>query len=204
MTNEAPYVPDPLWGLWTQQTSLSTSSGLGILGATNLLYCSWLSPLHATNLPRWLVILATLGLKTSLTTGSCLGPLNTTNLPQPLLLFGTSGHNKPSPALAPVWDLWKQRTYPSPCSCLGPLDTTNLPQPLLPSGTFGHNKPTPALAPVWGLLHNKPTPALAPPLGPLDSKNSNSDNVAMNSDAAQAVSPKVSLQHTNCPTRMKV
>jgi hypothetical protein len=127
------------------------------------------------NFPRSLVILATFGQKNSLTTGSCLGPLDATNLPQPLLLSGTSGYKDPPSVAGPVWGTWIQ-AYPSPCSCLG-LDTKILPQLLVLSGALGHNKPTPALV-------------------PLDTKNSNLENVSMNSDAAQAVPPAIPLQHT--------
>ena len=100
--NKPPSALAPVWDLWTQQTYLSP--------------CFRLGPLDTTNLPQPLLLS---------------GAFYTTNLPQPLLLSGTFGHNKPTPALAPVWDLWTQRTYPSPYPCLGPLDTTNLPQPLL-------------------------------------------------------------------------
>jgi hypothetical protein len=124
VNNETPSVPGPLWGLWTQQTSLSASSDLGTLGATNLVYCSWPRTLHATNLPRCLVILAN---------------------------FGEEKRRKKLPQTGSVWGPWKQQTYPSPCSCLGLLDTKILPQLLVLSGALGHNKPTLALPPNWDL-----------------------------------------------------
>jgi hypothetical protein len=70
----------PVWGHWTQRTSLRTCSCLGPLDATNhpeLLFLS--RPLHAKNLVGAWVLFATFVQQISLRICSCLGTSDTKN-----------------------------------------------------------------------------------------------------------------------------